>query len=72
MTSSHDHSHDHSRGHDHHEHSHPHSHAPDPRLASSGYTAHWSLLGLSGMERLVGALLLIALICASVFLVMDI
>jgi hypothetical protein len=72
MSSSHDHSHDHSHGHDHHDHSHPHGHAPAPRAASSGYAAHWSLLGLSMMERLIGALLLIALIWVSVFLVLDI
>jgi len=69
------HDHDH-HGHSHthgHTHSHTHGHAHDhaPMGARTGTGATWSLLGLSVLQRVMGALVVIALIWASVYLVLD-
>ncbi|NDA46180.1 MAG: hypothetical protein EBY21_02665 [Alphaproteobacteria bacterium] len=53
--------------HDHHDHAHDHP----PMGAQTGAGATWSLLGLSVLQRVIGALVVIALIWASVFLVLD-
>ena len=65
------HDHDH-HDHAHHSHAH-HGHAHDhpPMGAQTGAGATWSLLGLSVLQRVIGALVVIALIWASVFLVLD-